>query len=98
MAALQISAEQLEKIKKIIKENYPNAIVWAYGSRVSGNSHEGSDLDLVVTDFGKTNGSISMLREAFSESDIPILVDIRYWNDLPVSFQNEIKKNYIVLL
>lgn len=97
MQGLQISASELKKIKNIIKNLYPAAEVWAYGSRVSGNCHEGSDLDLVITDFGTPKGSIQLIREAFRESDIPILIDIRYWGDLPASFQEEIRKSYLVI-
>ncbi|MBS0288744.1 MAG: nucleotidyltransferase domain-containing protein [Proteobacteria bacterium] len=98
MSLLHISDIELKEIKNIIKKLYPAAVVWAYGSRVNGNCHEGSDLDLVVIDFGVAKGNINQVREAFSESDIPILIDIRYWGDLPTSFQEEIKKSYIPIL
>lgn len=97
MPLLDISDFELNKIKNIIKNLYPTAVVWAYGSRLKGNCHEGSDLDLVIVDFGVPEGSIELVREAFRESDIPILIDIRYWQDLPISFQEEIKKSYIVI-
>ncbi len=97
MSILNISDSTFKKIKTIIKNLYPMAEVWAYGSRVSGNCHEGSDLDLVIIDFGVPKGSVQLIREAFRESDIPILIDIRYWQDLPTSFQEEIKKSYIVI-
>jgi len=98
MPALHISESELKRIKNIIKKLYPTAVVWAYGSRVNGNCHEGSDLDLVIIDFGAPKGSINLVRETFKESDIPILIDIRYWKDLPISFQEEIKKSYIPIL
>lgn len=97
MTVLHISKFQLEKIRKIIKNLYPAAEVWAYGSRVTDNCHEGSDLDLVIIDFGVPKGSIQLVREAFRESDIPILIDIQSWKDLPISFQEEIKKSYIAI-
>lgn len=97
MHTLQISDTELKKIKNIIKKLYPAAVVWAYGSRVNGKCHEGSDLDLVIIDFGVPKGSINLVREAFRESDIPILIDIRYWEDLPLSFQEEIEKSYILI-
>lgn len=97
MSSLKIHPDQLEEIKNVIKKNYPKAVVWAYGSRVSGSAHEGSDLDLVIIDFGVPKGNIYLLREAFSESNIPILIDIRYWKDLPPSFQEEILKQYVLI-
>lgn len=95
--SLKIQPTQLEEIKKVIKKIYPNSVVWAYGSRVDGSAHEGSDLDLVIKDFGAPKGNINQVREAFTESNIPILIDIRYWGDLPSSFQEEILKKYLVI-
>ena len=78
----------------------PHAEVWAYGSRVSGKAHSGSDLDLVV----RTPGALHQpcpetdrLRTALRESDIPILVDVHDWALLPESFQKEIAAGYIII-
>ena len=97
MNKLQISSSILQQIQSIIHKLYPEALVWAYGSRVKGNCHAGSDLDLVVIDFGSGEGSTSILREAFSNSSIPFLIDIRYWAKLPKHFQDEITNNYVVV-
>ena len=35
-------------VEDLLREHVPDAEVWAYGSRVNGQSHEASDLDLVV--------------------------------------------------
>ena len=35
-------------LEEILREHVPGVEVWAYGSRVSGQSHGGSDLDLVL--------------------------------------------------
>ena len=35
------------------------------------------------------------LREAFEESDIPIIVDEHDWATLPESFHREIQRNYL---
>ena len=35
-------------LEEILREHVPGVEVWAYGSRVSGHSHGGSDLDLVL--------------------------------------------------
>jgi len=95
--SLQIKPEDLEKIKEILNEHYPHATVWAYGSRVNGTAHEGSDLDLVVRDFGVPKRNLAVIRAAFSESNIPLLIDLHYWGDLPESFQKEILKQYVIL-
>lgn len=96
MSKLFLSQESHQQITKIFDEFAPEAIVWAYGSRVKGDCHVGSDLDLVIRAFGHTKVSMGNIRNAFTESNIPFLIDIRYWEDLPASFQEEILKSYTV--
>ena len=75
----------------------PNAVIWAYGSRLKGDAHEGSDLDLVVKDFNSKDAGLFELRELISESNVPFLVDINEFDRLPESFKDEIKKEYVVI-
>ncbi len=37
-----------DQLEALLSEHVPGVEVWAYGSRVNGESHEGSDLDLVA--------------------------------------------------
>jgi uncharacterized protein len=74
--------------------------VWAYGSRVNGGAHEGSDLDLVLrtTDLSPlSQNEFCELVERIRESNIPILVDLHDWARLPTNFQLQIMKKYEVL-
>ena len=97
MTDLFIKPEYLAEIIEIIKNSYPKAIIWAYGSRTNGTAHEGSDLDLVIKDYGQEETDYLLLKEALQESNIPFLIDIFEFDKLPESFQKNIKKNYIVL-
>jgi predicted nucleotidyltransferase len=97
MANFFIKPETLKEIRAIIKRAYPKAVVWAYGSRVDGDAHSGSDLDLVVKDFGQINGRVAELKEALSESSAPFLIDIFEFDRLPLSFQKEIEKKYVIV-
>lgn len=97
MADILIDKKYLDEIRTIIKRFYPNAVVWAYGSRIDGTAHEGSDLDLVVKDFGQQDAYLFELKEALQESNIPFLIDIFEFDKLPQNFQKEIEKKYIVL-
>lgn len=86
------------QVEKILRDWIPDAEVWAYGSRVDGTSYEASDLDLVVRAPGlKPISAMDMeaLREAFRESNIPIIVEACDWARLPTSFHREIERNYI---
>lgn len=74
--------------------------VWAYGSRVNGSAHEGSDLDLVIRNDSLSPLPIetfSSLREKISDSTIPILVELSDWSRLPLSFHQNIAEQYEVL-
>jgi len=90
---LAVKPKHLSVILQILAENAPLAEVWAYGSRVNGNGHEGSDLDLVV----KGDADIAQLREAFQNSLLPMLVDIHLWEQIPSNFHTNIQANYVVL-
>lgn len=95
MSELFIKDEYLTMLRDIFSQYCPHAEVWAYGSRLNGNAHEGSDLDLVVKSFNETNKNINELKELIRESNIPFLVDINLYSSLPQSFQEEINKKYI---
>jgi predicted nucleotidyltransferase len=74
--------------------------VWAYGSRVNGDAHNGSDLDLVVRSKNLTPlplDSFVELSEKIKYSNIPILVELRDWAMLPESFHKNILRQYEVL-
>jgi predicted nucleotidyltransferase len=74
--------------------------VWAFGSRVNGTAHDGSDLDIVI----RTKGLKPLPLEVYAEitskiknSNIPILIELREWTRLPETFYKNITANYEVL-
>lgn len=74
--------------------------VWAYGSRVTGDAHEGSDLDLVIRskDLQKFPwDAFSSIKDEIRESNIPILVDLFDWARLPESFYPNILAEHEIL-
>ena len=77
----------------------PGVEVWAYGSRVNGESHDGSDLDLALRGpaLEPLDGGFYDLLEAIEKSNIPILVQAHDWAMLPESFRREIERGYVVL-
>ena len=86
-------------LEVLLQEHVPNAEVWAYGSRVNGEAHDASDLDLVLRSptLEPLGREFSELLEAIAESSIPILVQVHDWARLPESFHNEIQKAYVVI-
>ncbi|NIJ53827.1 nucleotidyltransferase domain-containing protein [Dyadobacter arcticus] len=74
--------------------------VWAYGSRVNGTAHDGSDLDLVVRTTYLMPLSLDILTDLtdkIRQSNIPILVELRDWTRLPLGFHQNIERQYEVL-
>lgn len=97
MSRLFLKPEHRKMLINIFENYCPKAEIWAYGSRLNGDAHSGSDLDLVVKDFNSDNAYLFELKEFLSESDIPFMVDIHEYKSLPDSFQKEIEKDYEVI-
>ncbi len=101
MGELAIAPCDREDLCRLILAHLPHEEVWAYGSRVNGTGHSTSDLDLVVrhpADLTVQQGSaLSELRDALSESNIPLLVDLHDWATLPPVFWDNILKQHVVL-
>lgn len=96
MSKLFLRPQYLKILTDIFESYCPEAEIWAYGSRVKGEAHEGSDLDMVVRSFN-SNKNIYKLRELINDSNIPILTDILEFEKLPKTFQEEIEKEYVVI-
>ena len=95
-----------EKDKKEIKKLAYKTLktpseIWAYGSRVNGDAHDTSDLDLVILTQSRKKLNIDELmsfKDSLQESNIPILVQVMDWNRIPKSFHDNILQNYEPLL
>ncbi len=88
-------------IEALLKEHLPDVEVWAYGSRVNGRAHDGSDLDLVLRASGLReipDDRFADFKDALRDSNIPFLVEARDWARLPETFHREIERNYVVLV
>ena len=89
--------------------------ILAYGSRVTGDAHDTSDLDLVVCpphinshfhsdhankdiDIVQFHTDVEQFREAVSNSNIPIIVQIMDWTKIPESFKKNILAGNEVLI
>ena len=98
---LHLSPRHRTQLEALLREHLPGVEVWACGSRITGESHDGSDLDLVLRAPGLQKipiGRLSDLWEALRESTIPFLVEARDWARLPEGFHGEIERDYVVLV
>ena len=87
-------------LETLLREHLPDVEVWAYGSRVDGSAHEGSDLDLVLRtpDLEEIPiGRLVSFEDSLNDSNIPFLVEARDWARLPDRFHTEIERDYVVL-
>ncbi len=99
-ATLNLPRRYLIKVKALLRRHAPQAEVWAYGSRVTGDSHDASDLDLIARNpknLADETPHLVKLKEAFDESNLPIRVDVLDWARVPASFHREIERVYVVL-
>jgi predicted nucleotidyltransferase len=87
-----------ETLVALVSRHLPRTTVWAFGSRVKGNSHPWSDLDLVAFAGAEQRAQVSLLKEALEESNLPFRVDLLEWEGLPDNFKETIKAGYAVLL
>ena len=96
---LELPLRYRRELDALLREHVPEAEVWAYGSRVSGESHPASDLDLVLRgpSLERLGHGVSDLLEALEDSNIPILVQAHDWARLPKSFHREFERDYVVI-
>ena len=97
---LHLSPKHRRVLEALLREHLPDVEVWAYGSRVNGRSHDGSDLDLVLRGPGLEKIAASQLADfetVVRESTIPFLVEARDWARLPQRFHREIEVSHVVL-
>lgn len=98
---LHLPARHRGQLEVLFREHLPDIEVWAYGSRVDGRSHDGSDLDLVLRGPGLEEIDLTRLtdfQQALHDSTIPFVVEARDWARLPERFHREIEREYVVLV
>ena len=88
-----------EQLDTLLCEHVPGIEVWAYGGRVNGRSHDGSDLELVLRSptLEPLGHEYFELVEALEQSNIPILVQAHDWARLPETSRREIERDYVVV-
>lgn len=99
-AILHLPEAYLRIVQAVLHTHLPQAEVWAYGSRVNGDCFDASDLDLVVRqpdDLRRRQTNLGEVKDAFSESNLPILVQLVDWAGIPAAFHDEIMANYAVV-
>jgi predicted nucleotidyltransferase len=76
---LHLLPRHLHMVQEILRQHLPNAHVWAYGSRVHGNHHDASDLDLVVRqpdNMSQAQTQLARVSEVFADSNLPLIIEL----------------------
>ena len=95
---IDLEEKYLLEIKRILAENMPDCEVRVFGSRIEGKAKKFSDLDLALVGSEKINWrKIESLKDAFSSSDIPIIIDAIDFNAISDEFRKIIENNYEII-
>lgn len=100
MPTLDLPPRYLALLRQLLESHLPDAEVWAYGSRVAGDGHETSDLDIVLRnpdDLKQSSENLPDFIEALQQSLIPFMVDVHDWAYLPEAFHQEIERCHVVI-
>lgn len=90
---IDLAPDQLEIVKNVLEQIVPGRRVVVFGSRAGGRVKPYSDLDLcVMGEEPLSLGTMADLQEAFSESDLPIKVDIVDWTTTEENFRKIIRE------
>ena len=93
---LELRQDHLQIVRRILSDHVPDRTVLAFGSRATHSAKKYSDLDLAI--LGKEPlglDEVSALAECFSESDLPMKVDIVDWMKIDESFRRIIRKDAV---
>lgn len=95
---IDLEEQYLDEIKQILADKVPDCEVRVFGSRIEGKAKKFSDLDLALVGKDKLDWrKIELLKDAFSASDIPIIVDVIDFNAISDEFRKIIEKNYEII-
>ncbi len=92
---IDLPLHHLNTVRCILAEQIPGYEVRVFGSRVEGRAKPHSDLDLAIVGEKPVDlATLSRLKEAFEDSDLPIRVDLLDWNAISDEFRQAIQKSY----
>lgn len=95
---IDLDPTSLNIVLSILRKHVHDCEVRVFGSRLNGSATTYSDLDLALVGDGPLDWQrIEKLKDAFAESDLPIMVDVLDWHTISDEFRAVIKKRYEVV-
>jgi predicted nucleotidyltransferase len=96
--ALDLEPRHLDEVRRILARHAPEVRAWAFGSRTAGHARRFSDLDVALeAENGVPVEILARLRDAFSESNLPIKVDVVDWDALDPEFRSTVASRRVAL-
>ena len=95
---IDLNPRHLATVERILAEHAPGLEVRAFGSRATWTARDFSDLDLALVGESRLDTDVIWrLKEAFSESDLPIRVDVLDWHAISDKFREVIGPDCVVV-
>ena len=95
---LDLPADHLAEVRRLLRAHLPGCRVCAFGSRVTGKARRFSDLDLaVMTEMPLDWRALETLKDAFAESDLPFMVDVLDWAITAETFRRAISPQLVMV-
>jgi len=91
---LQLETKHQKIIRNILSK-YPYHF-YAYGSRVKGTARKFSDLDLCYQE-NIPDSLVFEIKDEFTESNLPFIVELVNWKRMRPTFQKMIKKDLVLI-
>ena len=93
---LELDTDSLGIVQAILHRHVPDRPVFAFGSRTRGRARRRSDLDLAIGGTDPIAKRIMTdIKEDFTESDLPIFVDVLEISALDPNFLNRIERDFV---
>ena len=71
--------------------------VYLFGSRARGEEEEGSDADLAISGEGIDRSDLSLIREQWEYSTIPMMLDLVDLQDINSALYEQVEKEKVLL-
>lgn len=93
-----LRTDQLRLVEAILRSHIPDREVRAFGSRVTDRHKPTSDLDLcIMGDDRLTASALELLRTAFSDSTLPMRIDLVEWATLNDTFRRIVQSRSVMI-
>jgi type I restriction enzyme S subunit len=89
---IELEDHSLQLVRTLLAQHLPGWEVRLFGSRVRGTARKYSDIDLVVVGASAVpEQTLTALRDAFADSDLPYKVDLLDWQSITPEFRKVIE-------